>query len=259
MPVDDAYTKALLHFDGADASTTFTDESGKTWTARNHAQIDTAQSKFGGASGLFDGTDDYIDTPDHAEFTLGSGDFTFDLWFKINSLAHDYLMFGQADTSGNAKSTCLFYISSDNKCNGGIYSGTTSYFTTPSSAVDGNWHHYALVRYGNTLTQYVDGTASGTKDVTGITINDSDTTFSIGRQGIYNYYHFNGWIDEFRFSAGIARWTANFTPPTVAYAPGGGQFIMWQNECRLLKEKARKYWPGWSFKNGLMQPEGMTI
>lgn len=32
MSVDDQFTKSLLHFDGANASTIFTDESGKIWT-----------------------------------------------------------------------------------------------------------------------------------------------------------------------------------------------------------------------------------
>src|SRR5689334_6463249 len=51
VDVDDSYTKALLHFNGSDGSTTFTDESGKTWSVNGDAQIDTAQSEFGGASG----------------------------------------------------------------------------------------------------------------------------------------------------------------------------------------------------------------
>ena len=78
MPVEDIYTKSLLHFNGADASTTFTDESGKAWTASGHAQIDTAQSVFGGASGLFDGTDDYIYAADSDDWNLGTLDFTVD-------------------------------------------------------------------------------------------------------------------------------------------------------------------------------------
>ena len=47
-----ANVSLLLHCDGSDASTTFTDSSsnGHTVTASNDAQIDTAQSKFGGAS-----------------------------------------------------------------------------------------------------------------------------------------------------------------------------------------------------------------
>ena len=84
-----AFTKSLLHFDGADASTTFTDESGKTFTARGNAQLDTAQQKFGTASGLFDGTGDYIDTPDHADWFLGTGDFTIDFWVRFSDVAVD--------------------------------------------------------------------------------------------------------------------------------------------------------------------------
>jgi hypothetical protein len=38
-------------------------------------------------------------------------------------------------------------------------------------------------------------------------------------------YAFNGWLDEFRISKGIARWTGNFAPPTSAYSAGGLAFI----------------------------------
>jgi hypothetical protein len=87
---NDSFTKVLLHFDGTDAATTFTDSntggSAKTWTAIGNAQIDTAAFKFSTASGLFDGTGDGISTPDHADFTLGSGNFTIDCWFNCTSL-----------------------------------------------------------------------------------------------------------------------------------------------------------------------------
>src|SRR5258708_4302625 len=59
---NDSFTKVLLPYNGADASTTFTDTnsggSAHTWRAAGNGQIDTADSKFGGASGLFDGTGD---------------------------------------------------------------------------------------------------------------------------------------------------------------------------------------------------------
>src|SRR3990167_7743345 len=63
----DSYTKLLLHMDGTNGSTTFTDEIGKTVTANGNAQISTAQSKFGGASGLFNGAGDWIDVPSNAD------------------------------------------------------------------------------------------------------------------------------------------------------------------------------------------------
>ncbi|MGE3429317.1 MAG: phage tail protein, partial [Hyphomicrobiaceae bacterium] len=65
---------ALLHMDGTNGSTTFTDQKGHTFTATGNAQISTAQSKFGGASALFDGTGDLVSSADHADWALGAGD-----------------------------------------------------------------------------------------------------------------------------------------------------------------------------------------
>jgi hypothetical protein len=102
---NDAFTKILLHMDGTNGSTTFTDTnaggSAHTWTANGNAQISTAQSKFGGASGLFDGTGDYITTPDHADYTLGSGDFTIDLWFNCTAVGRREPVAWRADRCGD--------------------------------------------------------------------------------------------------------------------------------------------------------------
>src|SRR5512139_871383 len=65
---------SLLHFNGNDGSTTFHDEAlNIDWIANGNAQIDTAQSVFGGASGLFDGTGDYLSSADHADWQLDGG------------------------------------------------------------------------------------------------------------------------------------------------------------------------------------------
>lgn len=49
-----SFVTSLLHFDGIDGSTTINDVKGNTWTAYINAQLDTAKSKFGGSSVLFD-------------------------------------------------------------------------------------------------------------------------------------------------------------------------------------------------------------
>src|SRR3990167_4126243 len=82
-----ANTQLLLHCDGTDASTTFTDSGNTvhTVTANNSAQIDTAQKKFGTASGLFaSATSDNLSVPDHADWDFGTSDFTIDFWFRFN-------------------------------------------------------------------------------------------------------------------------------------------------------------------------------
>lgn len=216
----DAYTKAMLHFNGTDASTTFTDAIGKTWTAYGNAQLDTAQKKFGTASGLFDGSGDYITTADSTDFDVGSGDFTVDCWVRRGTEGTTQSICGQYDSVGSTTSIELF-IDATNKPRGQVYSSGGAFVSVSSGSttitVDSAWHHLALVRYGNTLTLYLNGTAQGTVDATGITVRNATVQFSVGRSGEYNGQYFNGWIDEFRFSKGIARWTANFTPPTTEY------------------------------------------
>jgi hypothetical protein len=73
----------LLDFDGADASTTFTDRSvsPKTLTPSGDAKLSTSVKKFGTASAVFDGSGDYITSSDSADYAL-PGDFTieFQVW-----------------------------------------------------------------------------------------------------------------------------------------------------------------------------------
>lgn len=88
MPGIDAYTVLMLHMDGTDEGTTFTDSStsAHTVTANGQTNTEIGQSMFGSASGQFDGTDDYLSIPDSADWNFGNGDFTIDFWvYSINS------------------------------------------------------------------------------------------------------------------------------------------------------------------------------
>jgi hypothetical protein len=212
---------ALLHFNGTDAATTFTDVSGRTWTAAGNAQLDTAQKKFGTASGLFDGTGDYITVADSTDFTLGTSDFTIDFWIRKNADGAVQRICGQTntDTAINAALSVAMRFTAANVVVAQVASGITGYSITSTGTItaDAAWHHVAFVRDTNTLRLFIAGVADGTADVTGVTVNNSSNNFSIGRQGEIDAAYFNGWIDEFRFSVGKAFWTSNFTPPTGEY------------------------------------------
>ncbi len=90
--VDDSYTKSLLHLNGADGGTTFTDESGKTWTISSgflYPQTKTDYYKFGGASGYFQG---YIETANSPDFDPGAEPFTIDFWiYPLDAGNNTYL------------------------------------------------------------------------------------------------------------------------------------------------------------------------
>ena len=81
----------------------------------------------------------------------------------------------------------------------------------------GQWYHFALIADGTNLYCFKDGVLI-TITYTNNLINSS--LLRIGRYSASGYY-LNGYIDEFRVSKGIARWTEDFTPPTEEYAPGG--------------------------------------
>ena len=67
------------------------------------------------------------------------------------------------------------------------------------------------------MTLRVDGVTQDTTDVTGITCNNSSSKFTIGRNGEYALWYYNGWIDELRFTKGAARHTTDYTPAVAAY------------------------------------------
>ena len=128
---------------------------------------------------------------------------------------------GQCDPGGkNIAISFVLELQSNNTVRGRVFSGSASIYPVVSSGTitDTNtWHHLAFVRDGNTLRLFIDGTADGTADVTDVTINDSANKLAVGRSGEYDDLYWNGWIDEFRISKGIARSTADFTPPSAQY------------------------------------------
>lgn len=244
----DSYTKLMLHMDGTNGSTTFTDQIGKTVTANGSAQLATAVEKFGTASGNFDGTNSYLSVPNSSDFDVSGGDFTIDFWAYITSqpgAGKAYGLIGKSDSNG--RSFIAYYLNTAN-----VYSIVFVYTTDGSTNVIisnnvtislSTWTHIAFIRYGSTITIYINGVAQGTTGNIGSSnIYTSTAQFEISRDGPVSPDYLAGNIDEFRFSKGIARWTANFTPSSAAYAATSGTltssrfwtFADWQSGTALI-------------------------
>lgn len=203
---------SLLHFDGADGSTTFTDQTGKTWTASGNAQIDTAQSKFGGAAGLFDGVGDYISTPDSADFYF-TADFTLETFYRPAAIGSRQFLCGQGDV-GAENIRSMIEVTTTGLVKFWCSSAVTLQTATSISA--GSWYHIAITRNGTAHTIWVDGISRAT--LTSATIPaDYAGVFNIGRCGDYVGLTANGHFDEFRITKGVARYTSNFTPPSAPF------------------------------------------
>ncbi len=213
----------LMHFDGTNGSTTFTDQvAGNTWSANGTVSLSTAHSQFGG-SALFPNNAGYISTPANTGFNLGSGDFTIEAW--VYQLANNtgYLnvgyyqtIIGQLDL-GTGTNEAFGVVTYNGMPNGGIVNGTTGYGTVQAaSALTLNtWNHIAYVRHGSTFTLYVNGVAAATA-TSALAANTSTYQICIGADSTGKAI-FNGYIDEVRVTKGIARYLNNFTVPTAEF------------------------------------------
>lgn len=222
-----ANVKSLLHFDGADASTTFTDEIGNTWAANGNAQIDTAQSKFGGASGLFDGSGDYLSTSySTTNFDWWTGDYTLEAWVRASSWSgwsYDSDPAQKPNMIANrAVSTDENYWSFGPLSNGAIamyyFSGSANTVKTTTTMSTGAWHHIAMSTDGTDIKLFIDGTLEQTTAISGTPLSSSGVSLLMGRgHNGSTASHINGWVDDFRLTKGTQRYTGNFSVPTKAF------------------------------------------
>ena len=207
----------LIHFDGANGDTADqTAATGQLVSLEGAAQLSTTQKKFGTASLLLNGTTDYATVPDSANWDFSTDDFTIDGWFYKDDVSSDNRGVVTCRDVDDQNGWQL-YIGS-NLLQFAAEGGVSVYGVIPTLT----WVHFAVVRYSNILTLYINGVSIATQDVTGIAINNTNNhVLGIGMTfSDYGAYLFKGWIDEVRICKGIARWTTAFTPYSYPYAAG---------------------------------------
>jgi hypothetical protein len=226
---DFASVLLLMGFNGTDGSTAITDESpsARTVTVAGNAQIDTAQSKFGGSSLLLDGTGDYLTVPDSADWNF-AGQFTLEAFFRLSSSAPnntEYIVMSHRGSS--AQLAWLLSVTSSASTPGitvhistngsteahNVFTASGGMFSTDT------WHHIAADRDGSgKLRIYLDGVMKSSKLSATGTPFDLSNPVGIGASGT-GLRPFFGHLDEVRITAGTARYASDggFTVPTAAF------------------------------------------
>jgi hypothetical protein len=247
----DANTELLIHSNTTDGSTTFTDSSSNIHSITNnssnaHHEID--QARFGSTSIHFDGTDDSLKLTTLG--ALGSGDWVIDLWFRTTDVAGSLFDFRNNAASAYVPTVEFsggnidLYIYDGWKINGDI------------DILADTWYHYALVKSGGTLRQFINGVQDGSD------YSDSYTYVASGEAwfGIYSNgsSDFEGYMDEIRVSTGTDRgWADGFAPevaidvfsgtvknistsytvPTIAQDGGQDDFLVMDLEVQFDRNK----------------------
>lgn len=171
----------------------------------------TTQVKFGSSKSMyFDGTGDYLTVSNvGSQLSMGSGDFTAETWVYFNSLpsagAAWNLLFALRDGSNNG---IALYVDGPTPH---LEPYTSTLQATGSTTLStGQWYHIAVVRNSGVIYGYVNGNQDFSYSYS-TSVGDVDGYF--GGNGTQDC---NGYFEDIRVTKGLARYTANFTPPTAS-------------------------------------------
>ena len=229
MPfVNDTNTVLLIHGNGTNGSNEFFDDAGVRnsigVSAIGNAQVSTAQSKFGGASYLSDGTGDYLLVNNALNtFTYGTNNFTIEMWVRYTSTKDFQILYDGRTTSTFNAITPVVYVQNGNQLH--YFVNGVDVITT--SVTTNTWYHVAISRSGSSTRMFLNGTQVGT------TYTDSnnyicDSTLWLGSHkavGGSNAYSLVGNMDEVRVS-NTARYTSNFTPATTQFVNDSNTLLL---------------------------------
>lgn len=220
-PAGDPYfsnVTLLMHMDGANNGTVFTDSStgGLTPSVYGSPVTVTAEKKYGTASLQCDGSS-ALYFPANTRFDFGSGDFTIELFAKFNSVTGARFLLSRYNGSAIAfalfqnGSTVEFYASAD-----GVSWNLVTNLSLGTTFTTGVWYHLAVTRQSNTFRAFRDGALISTLTGSGsVAVNSA--FMQIGGRNDSGGSFFSGWIDELRITKGVARYTAGFTPPVAPF------------------------------------------
>lgn len=205
-----AITNTTLLLNGTNAAI-FDSAADNNLETVGNAQVSTSVKKFGTGSMAFDGSGDYLFTPLKPELGYGTGDFTIEFWAYPNNSTGVQVIVDQRAGSANRTAPTIY-----------LNGGALRYYTDNADRITGGsvsasqWSHIALSRSGSSTRLFINGTQTGSTITDTRNYIDSPLYIGEASDGVGGAA-FNGFIDEFRITKGVARYTANFTPPAAPF------------------------------------------
>lgn len=147
---------------------------------------------------------------------IGTAPFTVEGWFYHTLTNQAAIYFSsQTDNTFQIKSD---YIDANRWFYTYVASTGYNFQYTSGDTMLNTWNHIVLQRNSsNVLQMFLNGTSLGTHtSVTGNVNTSNDLQLFAGAEG-GGYTNFEGYVQDFRISVGIARYSGNFTPPTAQF------------------------------------------
>ena len=166
---------------------------------------------FTPASAQFYGSS-FLGIPNSAAFTLGTNNHTVEFWmYKTTNGQYDTVF--SYDGSATGSGVNHYYFNTGTAQFLLIIGTGGGFFTVSCGAVPSAnaWHHYAIVRNGNTFTVYIDGVSVGSGTY-GASFPTQSGPMVVGAENSSGQSGITGYITNFRFVNGTALYTSNFNP-----------------------------------------------
>ncbi|MDE3021612.1 MAG: hypothetical protein KGI54_07100 [Pseudomonadota bacterium] len=203
---------SLIHGIGTNGSTTITDSKGITaWTTSGSAAISTSQSKFSTSSLYLPGSS-YLSANTPASIDLGNSDFTIEGFYYFTTVSSYQVLYLSHFSNGN--------MSLRLQLNSGQlqlqYNQSSTAATTSTTVTANTWHFLAATRSGSNIYLFIDGVLSATGTLASITAGTVDA-IELGQNIQNTSWFLYGYVNEYRVTKGVARYTSSFTPPTAPF------------------------------------------
>ena len=205
-------SNTVLHMPMTDAGIIDKSQSSNEVKLLGNTKSSTAHYKFLTSSMYFDGSGDYIQLDSQNIANFGTGDFTAEGWFWVSSLPGSGTIYSIVDARSGGGNTTGWTMGLN--ASGQIYVYSGSQIVGAGGTVStSTWHHWAFTRASGSMKMFLDGTQVGS---TSTTARDfTDTKFRIAGSHSGGEL-FTGYQSDVRMTKGLARYTANFTPPAAA-------------------------------------------
>lgn len=178
------------------------------------AAISTSVKRFEEGSGAFSTSGDYLSINETSNLGLGTQNFTIEMWvFKTTSIINWNGIFELGTGANPYQNGLLFRLQT---VTDSFYIANTAYNWNPSTNFTLNqWNHLAIVRNDNNFKIYVNG--NNVLSVTNSANLGPTSRIIIGASAHNTNQVLGGYIDEFRITKGVARYTDTFTPPELPF------------------------------------------
>lgn len=205
-------TLLAINENGANGTTVFIDQSplAKAITREGNAAWSNTNPPAGLTTTMGTSAGDLV-VAGGAGFDFGTGAFTIECFYRSSVAGRQDIIGGDFDAPSNAQAFSLISNVVANRLD--WYEIFNLRINGGPTIADGAWHHLAVSRQGNNVRMFVDGVQRGATFVTAFTYGNATARFGIGFQTTGAFV--NGWMASVRVTKGVARYTANFTVPTL--------------------------------------------